>query len=89
MLSLYDSPKILNLSVSTVIRIFDLLSYAPWDLSEVVAIDEVKGNTNGEKYQCILTVPVSHRVIDILPNRFKPHLSSYFLSFNTCKTIFL
>lgn len=75
-----------NLSVSTIIRIFDKLSYTSSELPEVLSIDEFKGNTGGEKYQCIITDPDHRRVIDILPNRFKSHLTSYFLSFDTSKT---
>ena len=67
-----------NLSVSTVIRIFDTVSYPKAELSEALSIDEFKGNTWGEKYQCILTDPVNKRVLDILPERYKPYLTSYF-----------
>ena len=48
--------KELNISVSTVIRIFDSITYlSPDKLPEAVAIDEFKGNTGKEKYQVILT----------------------------------
>lgn len=67
-----------NLSVSTVIRIFDIVNYPKAELSEALSIDEFKGNTNGEKYQCILTDPVNKEVLDILPKRYKPYLSNYF-----------
>ena len=65
-------------SASTVIRIFDTVSYPKAKLSEALSIDEFKGNTWGEKYQCILTDPVNKRVLDILPERYKPYLTSYF-----------
>ena len=39
-----------NLSVSTVIRIFDFVSYSPKKLPVALSIDEFKGNTNREKY---------------------------------------
>lgn len=70
-----------NLSVSTVIRIFDLVGYAPVSLPQVLSIDEFKGNTGREKYQCIITDPVNKRIIDILPTRYKHHLFSYFKQF--------
>ena len=73
--------KEVNLSVSTVIRIFDVVSYPKPELSTVLSIDEFKGNTNGEKYQCILTDPVNKVVLDILPERYKPYLTSYFKQF--------
>lgn len=71
-----------HLSVSTVIRIFDLINYPKAKLPEALSIDEFKGNTRGEKYQCILTDPVNKIVLDILPERYKPFLSSYFNSFS-------
>ena len=62
--------KEVNLSVSTVIRFFDILSYfAPKELPQVLYIDEFKGNTDKEKYQVILTNPADGTVIDILPYR--------------------
>ena len=67
-----------NLSVSTVIRIFDTVTYPKASLSEALSIDEFKGNTWGEKYQCILTDPVNKVVLDILPERYKPYLTRYF-----------
>ena len=59
-----------NLSVSTIIRIFDLVSYPKAELPKVLSIDEFKGNTWGEKYQCILTDPENKIVLDILPERY-------------------
>ena len=68
-----------NLSVSTVIRIFDLVGYSkPQSLPEVIAIDEFKGNAGDEKYQCILTDPKTGIVLDILPNRTTEYLIKYF-----------
>lgn len=74
--------KEVNLSVSTVIRIFDLVSYSPKELPTALSIDEFKGNTNGEKYQCILTDPVNKVVLDILPKRHEYFLTKYFNSFD-------
>ena len=70
-----------NLSVTTVIRIFDKVSYPKAKLPSALSIDEFKGNTRGEKYQCILTDPVNKRVLDILPKRYDSYLSSYFKQF--------
>ena len=68
-----------NLSVSTVIRIFDIVGYShPQSPPEVLAIDEFKGNTGDEKYQCILTDPKTGIVLDILPNRTTECLIKYF-----------
>ena len=70
-----------NLSVSTIIRIFDLVSYPKAELPKVLSIDEFKGNTWGEKYQCILTDPENKIVLDILPERYKPYLTTYFCKY--------
>lgn len=71
--------KDVNLSVSTVIRFFDILSYdAPKELPEVLLIDEFKGNTDKEKYQVIVTNPSDGTVLDILPDRKQSHLIAYF-----------
>ena len=74
--------KEVNLSVSTVIRIFDYVSYSNKTLPTVLSIDEFKGNTNGEKYQCILTDPVNKVVLDILPMRYDYYLTHYFKQFS-------
>ena len=70
-----------NLSASTVIRIFDFVSYSLQKLPVALSIDEFKGNTNGEKYQCILTDPVNKIVLDILPKRYENFLTEYFNAF--------
>lgn len=67
-----------NLSVSTVIRRFDMVAFIqPKTLPEVLAIDEFKGNTGKEKYQCILTNPQTGEVLDILPERYSSYLNKY------------
>ena len=72
----------LNLSVSTVIRIFDKVNYPKPNMSEVLSIDEFKGNTGGEKYNCILTDPKTGIVLDILESRKKYVLTNYFKTTN-------
>lgn len=68
----------LNLSVSTVIRVFDLINVPkPSKLPKVFAIDEFKGNTGKEKYQAIITDPENKVVLDILPCRNQEYLMSY------------
>ena len=68
-----------KLSVTTVIRVFDVISYPKMlHLPEALSIDEFKGNTWGEKYQCIITDPVQKTVLDILPERYSYYLSQYF-----------
>ena len=67
-----------NVSVSTVNRILDTISFHRPTLSRTSSIDEFKGNAGGEKYQCILVDPVKHSVLDILPSRSQNFLTSYF-----------
>lgn len=77
--SFSDVARRYNISVSSVIRIFDVIKYpSPAKLPRVLSIDEFKGNTSKEKYQVILTDAENHRVIDILPQRFTHKLSAYF-----------
>lgn len=77
-----DVAKEVNLSITTVMRTFDLVSYAPRRLPTTLSIDEFKGNTNKEKYQCIITDPVNRIVLDILPKRYESYLTKYFLNFD-------
>lgn len=67
-----------NVSVSTVNRVLDTISFHRPTLSRSISIDEFKGNAGGEKYQCILVDPVKHSVLDILPSRSQTALTSYF-----------
>lgn len=76
----------LDLSTSTVVRIFDHLTYTPTALPRIISFDEFKGNAGHEKYQCIITDPEHHKIIDILPNRHKTDLTSYLLKFDTSRT---
>lgn len=71
-----------NLSVSTVIRIFDLVGYGKPELPRVLSIDEFRGNASGEKYQCIITDPENKVVLDILPKRYGSYLCEYFKDLN-------
>ncbi|MDO5151570.1 MAG: ISL3 family transposase [Oscillospiraceae bacterium] len=64
-------------STSTVIRVFDLLSFSKPKLPKVLSIDEFKGNTGKEKYQVIITNPATHQVLDILESRKKLDLIQY------------
>ena len=67
-----------NVSISTVNRILDTISFHRPTFSRTISIDEFKGNAGGEKYQCILVDPVKHAVLDILPSRSQTFLTSYF-----------
>ena len=71
-----------GVSVTTVERIFDIISYPkPEKLPLMFSIDEFKGNTGGEKYNCIIADPLKHVVLDILPKRYEHSLLPYFLAY--------
>lgn len=74
--------KQIGKSVPTIIRVFDKVSFSKAKLSSVLSIDEFKGNTNKEKYQVILTNPVTHQVLDILPGRTQYELTNYFKKYS-------
>lgn len=74
--------EICGLSIYTIMRRFDMLSFKNKHLPRVLSIDEFKGNTGSEKYQVILTNPETHEVIDILPKRTKYYLSTYFKQYS-------
>ena len=79
--SFTDVAKEIGISVSTVIRLFDLVQYPKPDvLPQTIAIDEFKGNTGSEKYQCIITDVENNIVLDILPNRYEEALAQYLRS---------
>ena len=77
-----DVARETKLSTTTVIRIFDKIHYPHPKLPKVLSIDEFKGNTDGEKYQCILTDPVNRTVLDILPKRYSSYLATYFNAYS-------
>lgn len=70
-----------KLSVSTVIRLFDHVSYPMPALASVISIDEFKGNADGEKFQSIIVNPIDKKVLDVLPNRKTDDLCRYFSSY--------
>jgi transposase len=85
--SIKSVAKAVNLSESTVGRIFDHLEYKNKKLPTVLGIDEFKGNADGEKFQCIITDPEHKEVLDILPNRKAEDLCEYFLRYKDRKNV--
>ena len=59
----------------------------PTRLPEVFAIDEFKGNTGAQNYQCILTDPAHGRVLDILPDRRSSHLIEYLRGYDRLRRL--
>jgi len=59
-----------GVSGATAARRFDRLQMAaPKILTEVLGIDEFRGNSGGEKFHCILTDIQNRHVADILQTR--------------------
>jgi transposase len=78
LISMAEVAKSANVSVPTVTRIFNLVNYDRSPFSEVLCIDEFKGNAETGKYQCILVDGKKNRILDILPDRSQSHLVDYF-----------
>ena len=58
-----------NMSPPTAAKVINLIEHAPVKLPQVLAIDEFRGNAEGERFQCIIADPQHHKVLDILPSR--------------------
>ncbi len=68
-----------GISTPTVLRRADMILYGrPKELPKVLGIDEFRGNSGGEKFQCILTDIENRKVNDILPTRYQHDLIDYF-----------
>lgn len=67
-----------NVSTTTVLRIFDCVTYSAKPLPRVLLIDEFRGNAGEEKFQCILMDGETRKIIDILPSRKYAYLCRYF-----------
>ena len=85
--SIKSVAKAVNLSQTTVTRIFDNVEYSNKTLPRVISLDEFRGNAGGEKFQCIITDPEHKKVLDILPNRKAEDLYRYFLKFKERKMV--
>lgn len=73
----------LGVSVTTVIRYFNMVQHTkPKELPEALGIDEFKGNTGGEKFNCILTDLTNGKVFDILCTRYQHDLIDYFKQYS-------
>ena len=71
-----------GVSVTSIIRWFDKINYSAPKLPECFSIDEFKGNANNEKFQCNVTDPVNHKVLDILPKRDVESLCRHFRQYS-------
>lgn len=57
-----------NVSVSTVLRILDIMPTFKAKLPEVISIDEFKGNAGGEKFQFVINDPINIKGIRRIAN---------------------
>lgn len=73
--------KEVNLSPTSIARIFDKVNYGLPKLPKVMGLDEFRGNSGGEKFNCILTDPRNRHILDILPKRKAESLYAYFSQF--------
>ena len=81
--SMTSVAKEFNISTSTVMRYFDLVSYPRLSTApNVIGIDEFKGNTGGFAYNLIITNPKEHCVLDILKTRDLEYMKTYLKSLN-------
>lgn len=71
-----------GISLSGVNRVLNALAVPrPEALPEAISFDEFKGNLGGERFQCIVTDPLNHRALDILPKRTVETIQDYLRSF--------
>lgn len=79
--SMKEVAKQTNVSVTTVMRLFDKVSPIQKEdkfSSEAICVDEFKGNAGGAKYQCIIVDPVEKRIVEVLEDRKQDVLIEYF-----------
>ena len=85
--SIKDIAEDNNMSPPTAARIINAIEYKTGKLPEVLAIDEFRGNAEGERFQCILADPKNRRVIDILPDRKHETIRSYLGKFRNRRDV--
>ena len=80
--SMKDISRLNGVSLSAVKRTLKCVTVAPLKkLPDTVAFDEFKGNTGKEKFQCIVTDPKAHKILDILPARTMETVQEYLNKF--------
>ena len=80
--SMKDIARDTGTSVSGVQRVLRMMPVSrPQRLPVAISFDEFKGNTDGQRFQCIVTDPLNHRVFDILPSRTVGMIQDYLRTF--------
>lgn len=85
--SMKQVAKEVNLSPTSIARIFDKVHYSAPKLPKIIGLDEFKGNSGGEKFNCILTDPSNRVILDILPKRRAESLYEYFSQFRNRSSV--
>ena len=76
-----------NMSPPTAAKLVNEIDFKTRNLPEVLAIDEFKGNAEGEKFQCILADPKNRRIVDVLPTRKHEMIRHYLLGYSNRKDV--
>ncbi|MFZ2560633.1 MAG: transposase [Candidatus Nanoperiomorbaceae bacterium] len=80
--SFTDIADRLHVSITTVLRHFDCISYSkPVALPAILSLDEFRENAQGQTYQIALVDPARKTVLDILPQRNTQQLLYYFTTY--------
>ena len=80
--SFTDIANRFHLSVTTILRYFDCISYSkPATLPAILSLDEFRGNAPGQKHQVVVVDPARKTVLDILPQRDTQQLIHYFATY--------
>ena len=85
--SIKDIAEDNNMSPPTAAKIINEINFKTRKLPEVLAIDEFRGNAEGERFQCILADPKNRRVVEILPNRRHEMIRHYLGKFSNKKDV--
>ncbi len=80
-ISIKDVAKRNNMSAPTAAKLLENVAWRPTKLPEVLSIDEFRGNSGGEKFQCILTDAKTHKILDVLIDRKLSNIELYLRSF--------
>lgn len=73
--------KDVNLSTTSIMRVLDKVSLGMKHLPTTLAIDEFRGNAQGEKFQTLLTNPKRKIALDVLATRKQEDILEYFSRF--------
>ena len=85
--SIKDITEDNNMSPPTAAKMINEINFTTRKLPEVLAIDEFRGNAEGERFQCILADPKNRKVVEILPNRRHEMIRHYLGKFSNKKDV--